>query len=65
MTTLLNTLKQKLIHVDPKEPGLVVDIHERGVAYRATVQDYVEDKSIEFKSQPFDALVFDTKNGLR
>lgn len=58
---IIKHIKTKLIHVDPKEPGLVVDIQERGVAYRATVQDYIEDKSIEFKSQPFDALVFDTK----
>lgn len=58
---ILINIKKYFAHADPKEGGIKVDVLKRGVAFRATVQDYVEDKSIEFKSHPFNALVFDTK----
>lgn len=58
---IINNIKEKLVNANPKEEGLVVDIHARGVAFRATVQDFVEDKSIEFKPVNYNAIIFDQK----
>ena len=60
-TKILENIKVKLIGANPKEEGIKVNILEKRVAYRATVQDYVEDKSEEIKAHPFNALVFDKK----
>lgn len=50
-----------LVKADKKEDGIKVEVHERGAAFRAVVQDFIEDKSIEFKPVNYNALVLDEK----
>lgn len=52
---------KSLVKADPKEAGIKVEIHERGAAFRATIQDFTEDKTKESKVQTYNALIFNQK----